>query len=117
MDLTAQNVEDLFRECLAHDGVEVDGVIGKAMLKVDGREVHIRSMLASLPSEFRSSGGGGWSFLNACLRGDGTQWTGLHQTMDRLFMLGIAAGLVHWLMPRDMWPTLPGGMPYVVIEI
>jgi hypothetical protein len=73
-------------------------------------------MLSDLPDEFQASGGGGWSFLNACMTKTGEQWTGMHPTMDKLFMLGIAAGKARWLMPRDMWSVLPGGMPYVSVN-
>ena len=30
-------------------------------------------------------------------------------------MLGMALGVVHYVMPREDWKILPGGMPYLVI--
>jgi len=36
--------------------------------------------------------------------------------LDELFQLGIAIGKVECLLPREMWPTLPGGMPYYVVN-
>ena len=63
------------------------------------------------------SEGQGSSFLNACYDRDGDLWTGDHATMEQLFVLGIAAGMVNCLMPRDMWPVLPGGMPYYSVTI
>ncbi|MBY0559834.1 hypothetical protein [Hyphomicrobium sp.] len=116
MNLTADNVEKLFAECSKPDGAQVEGVISKAVLDTTGRETEIAGMLAELPDEFQASGGGGWTFLNACDRRDGQQWTSLHATMEKLFMLGIAAGKARWLMPRDMWDVLPGGMPYVSVN-
>lgn len=116
MKLTAQNVDDLFAQCARDDGEKIHGVAGEASLSVIGYEADIAALLDQLPSEFQKSGGGGWSFLNACMDRNGGQWTGMHQTMDKLFMLGIAAGMVCWLMPRDMWEVLPGGMPYVVVS-
>ena len=74
-------------------------------------------MLSELPDEFRVSGGGGWSFLQACNDRHGTQWTGFHQAMEELFMLGMAAGLVTELLPRDLWDALPGGMPYYAVKL
>ena len=116
MNLTAQNVEKLFAECFREIGEPTEGVMGKAALDIVGHEPEIESMLAQLPNEFQRTGGGGWSFLNACMDKDGGQWTGMHLTVDKLFMLGIAAGKAKWLMPRDMWPALPGGMPYIIVN-
>ena len=116
MKLTAQNVEKLFAKCFRETGEPTEGLFGKAVLDIDGHESDIESMLAQLPNEFQRAGGGGWSFLNACMDKDGGQWTGMHQTMDKLFMLGIAAGKAKWLMPRELWSALPGGMPYVIVN-
>ena len=60
-------------------------------------------MLAQLPAEFGERAGGGWSFLNSCQRMDGTLWTGLHSIMEALLVLGLAIGLVEWLLPREHW--------------
>jgi len=30
--------------------------------------------------------------------------------------LGIASGKLSYLMPREMWKVLPGGMPYLVVS-
>ena len=116
MNLTAQNVENLFAECFRETGEPTEGVMGKAALDTTGRESEIESMLAQLPTEFQSTGGGGWTFLNACMDKDGGQWTGVQPTMDKLFMLGIAAGKAKWLLPREMWSALPGGVPYAVVN-
>jgi hypothetical protein len=35
--------------------------------------------------------------------------------MDKLFTLGFASGYAENLLPRELWPTLPGGMPYIVV--
>jgi hypothetical protein len=43
------------------------------------------------------------------------QWTDFHQTMDELVCLGTAIGKLEYLMPREMWNVLPGGMPYIVV--
>jgi len=73
----------------------------------------IVDFLDELPDEFKSSGGGGWSFLNACMDRHGNQWGG-HNHMEQLFALGIAIGKVKFLMPRKMWRSFPGGVPYVL---
>jgi hypothetical protein len=118
VELTSDNVSQTFQSCLAEDessGVVVDGVVTRASLSQSAVTAHledIRSMLSELPPEFQESSGGGWSFLNACNDRRGRQWTGLHRTMEELFLLGLAAGLVESLLPRELWGSLPGGMPY-----
>lgn len=112
MELTGENVEKVFASCLDDTADEVEGIVGKARLNVSGHEDEISSMLSQLPENFQHRKGGGWSFLNACNRADGEQWTGLHQTMEKLVMLGIASGQAAFLLPREMWDVLPGGVPY-----
>jgi hypothetical protein len=101
------------------DAVFVDGIITRFGFNAQRLEQHreeISAMLLNLPDPFMRSKGGGWSFLQACADRSGEQWTGLHQTMDQLFTLGIAIGKVAYLLPREMWSSLPGQMPYLVVE-
>lgn len=73
-------------------------------------------MLEELDPTFFTDKGGGWSFLNACNDKNGELWTGLHSVMEELFCLGMAAGFVKELLPREFWKALPGGMPYYGIS-
>lgn len=124
--LDPAQVEATFKDCLFETaeeanrrGVKVEGIVFDAMLNPAKLEEHrelITAMLMELPDQFRKSGGGGWSFLQACDDRHGNQWTGLHQTMSMLFILGEGIGMVKPQLPKDMWPILPGGMPYYVIE-
>lgn len=115
--LTPEAVEDLMRECLSPgDGKQVTGISRTFTFdetKIAENADLISELLHELPEEFMMSGGGGWSFLNACNDKHGRQWTGFHAVMEALFCLGIAASKAKWLLPRDMWSVLPGGMPYV----
>lgn len=123
MKLTLENVERIFKECLAEERtsdevVPVDGVMNGFVLKKDKLKFYreeIKGMLDILPDDFREHGGGGWSFLNLCVRKDGEQWTGSHAVMEHLVCLGIGSGKMKYLLPRQMWKVLPGGMPYVAI--
>jgi hypothetical protein len=121
--LTAERVESVFARSVAaagEPGITVSGVVHDATFMPDAIEVardEIRAMLAGLPGQFRKSAGGGWSFLNACMDRDGRQWTSLHMVMEELFMLGMAAGLVTDVTGRDLWPALPGGMPYYAVDL
>lgn len=121
--LTSETLRELMGNCLAGDTTEdniqiVEGIGAKYCFdirKMSVRRDQIKSLLAELPDEFRSKRGGGWSFLQACNDRHGVQWTGLHQEMEALFCLGIATGDAQWLLPRDTWSVLPGGMPYVSV--
>lgn len=124
MHLTAENVTNVFCDCLfskediVTDPVKVQGVrldVGFNPKKLEQNCESIEAMLNHLPSEFKKEGGGGWSFLNACLDDDGRQW-GEHRNIDELICLGQATGKVSFMMPRSMWSSLPGGMPYFVIN-
>ncbi len=115
MELTAEAVEKLFQECVSPDGEPTEGVVIKIKLDTRGREAEIGRLLMELPEEFRADKGGGWSFLNACQDRHGNQWTGLHATMEKLLMLGLASKQATILVDREMWDILPGGMPYFAV--
>jgi hypothetical protein len=115
LQLTAENVENLFEACLRDTGEQFEGIIHKAFLDTSGKEEQIDELLAQLPDEFQSWGGGGYSFLNLCLTKTGELWTGFQLTMEKLCLLGIAAGKARWSLDRTFWHVLPGGMPYFVV--
>lgn len=115
----AEKVRAIMLDCLngAEEGaLVIEGVVRKfgfSPEKIASHKEEIRELLDDMPDEFQMGKGGGWSFLNLCNDKHGEQWTGLHQTMEELIALGQAAGMAKYLMPRDMWKILPGGMPYV----
>lgn len=122
--LTAERVEAVLLDCLHREdesldgGVEAQGIINRYSFHPNRLKSHaaeIGQMLSGLPDEFWSDRGGGWSFLNACMDRNGGQWTGFHRTQEWLFVLGIATGQAAWLLPREMWSALPGGLPYVSV--
>ena len=120
--LQAERVDRIFRDCLIGDRTgkyrEVEGVMMRARFSTDKLEEHhemIAAMLACLPDNFREGRGGGWSFLNACEDRDGRQWTSLHETVDQLVVLGIGTGAVRFSLDRELWGSMPGGMPYFTI--
>jgi hypothetical protein len=124
-ELTSEHVRHVFADCLFRDGEDTTGAVmaegivitaGFHPTRLVSHSDEIRAMLAELPNAFHAGKGGGWSFLNACMTRDGEQWTGEHATMEQLFLLGMAAGLVSCLLPREMWDALPGGMPYYVVN-
>lgn len=124
--LTGSKVDTIFLDCLFKEEedktnyCEAEGIMNTVGFHPDRLETHkeeIIELLQELPDEFQKSKGGGWSFLNACNDKHGNQWTGLHQTVEQLLLLGIAIGKVKFQLPREVWSALPGGMPYLVVDI
>lgn len=131
MKLTAENVHTVLMDCLftpeevARSGGHPKMVTAQAVqlhigLHPDRLESHrsdIEAMADQLLPEFKKDIGGGSSFLNACVTADGHQW-GEHQNIDELLVLGTAIGKMAILMPndRELWQSLPGGMPYIVVN-
>lgn len=123
--LDADKVVEIFEKCLIKDDeqvdcpVQVDGVVHSAALHPERLKMfrqEIYELLLELPEAFMETGGGGMSFLQACVDKYGRQWADLHMTMEELFMLGAAIDRVYCLFPRRMWPDLPGGVPYYVVR-
>lgn len=133
MLLTSQNVNETFVKCLftedevkdlnpgetPQDAILIEGLcqkIGFNGKRIEENKKNISAMLMQLPKQFREKEGGGWSFLNACKTKDGEEWTGMHQHMEELLLLGIAAGYAKIMSPRETWKIFPGGVPYFMIK-
>jgi hypothetical protein len=114
-------VEELIKDCLngSEDGaILVNGIVrnfGFSPEKIASHKREIRELLNEMPLQFHKATGGGWSFLNLCMDKDGEQW-GEQSDCESLIVLGIAAKLASYVMPRDMWSILPGGVPYIVFD-
>lgn len=124
MELSSDNVQALLADCMGEDGnnpngITVEGVINTYWLDKAKLETHrqeLRSMIEQLPNEFLADGGGGWSFLNLCMRRDGEQWTGLHLMQERFYVMAAGLGMAKIQLPREMWSALPGSVPYMVFD-
>lgn len=84
--------------------------------RLEEKRADIMSMLEQLPDDFMAEKGGGTSLMNMPFTKDGIQW-GEQYNADNLFVLGAGLGLCKFLMPRDVWSVLPGGMPYIVVDL
>jgi len=94
----------------------VEGITAMFVFKPDRLEVHRDEallMIDQLNDNFKVGGGGGWSFLNLCMDKDENQWTGFHQAQEMLVVICMGLGLARYVLPRAMWSSFPGGMPYV----
>lgn len=128
--LTAEAVEEVFEKCLFKDDEIVNGkptvepIKGLGVIqdygfhpeRLEENRDNVLAFLGDLPTSFKETGGGGMSFLNACMDKNDHQWGG-HRNMDQLFTLGNALKLVVYPIPRSMWSILPGGMPYVTVKL
>lgn len=121
--LTSKNVHDMVTECLFKEGEDTsNAVIAESVMlkagfhpgRLEKNKMAIGEMLSQLPKPFMLATGGGWSFLNACMTESGEHW-GEHPSIDSLLALGIATDQAKILMPREMWPMFPGGLPYFVV--
>jgi hypothetical protein len=95
------------------DAIIVEGItmkLGFHAGRVEEKKPIIKELLNEMPSQFHESG---WTFLNLCQDKNGNQWADLHRTMEALVVLGIAVGMASFCFQRDLWKSLPGGVPYV----
>ena len=122
IELTPQNVEQIFMECLLtadekkDQAILSEGILLKAFFKPERLkyyESEIQHFLDQLPDEFEE----GWSFLNMCFDKNGDVWTGEHRIVEMAVLLGTASGMLSYLIPREQWSLLPGGMPYLIKKI
>lgn len=84
--------------------------------RLHARRGDIRRILEEVVQpEFRAEAGGGWTFSRFHIKRDGKVWAGPEET---LFMLYLAMGLTYakYVYPREMWETLPLGLPYITIN-
>lgn len=122
--LTAKRVQELFIDSLFKEGeptdphVEAPGVIsnfGFHPARLEAHRAEVAEMLQELRDDFQEAKGGGMSFLNMCIDRHGNHW-GEHPNMEQLCALAIGLGLGRYIFPREMWPALPGGVPYFVVS-
>jgi hypothetical protein len=72
--------------------------------------------LSEFEDGFMKGTGGGQSFLTFCQTKDGSQWGG-HKDCQNLLVLAIGLDLMGYCAPKEVWKALPGGMPYVFINL
>ena len=120
----SQSVEYIFLDCISKnqqsnlDTVYIEGVYLKVKFDIDKLNHYntdISEILENIHTNFKINIGGGWSFLNFCLDKNSEQWTDLHHIADKLLVLGLATKKISYLLPKEFWKEMPGGLPYIVI--
>lgn len=126
-------IEALFMDCLFKSEELIDGkpanglepvvaegitqTVGFHPARIEAAKPAVVEVIKRMHDNFLKSKGGGWSFLNLCNDRDDNQWANLHRTMEQFVQLAIGCGLGGYLMPREMWSIMPGGMPYVWLDL
>lgn len=125
MKLTAENVHNVFIDCLFKTGENTDnhkignGILIKVGFKPEKLIEHkedLNDFIDQIHPFFHKTVGGGWSFLNLCEDKDGNQWADLHTTVDELVCLLNATEQLSYLAPREYWRYFIGGVPYLIIN-
>lgn len=123
----SKRVREVISDCMYRDeelpedgstpeaAVVVRGIMANFGFHPERLESHmaeIRGFCNEVGVDFQKSSGGGTSFLNLCMTRDGVQW-GEHPDCEMLVALAIGTKQGGFCLPREMWGSLPGGMPYV----
>ena len=117
----ANQISMAFLQCLFREGedttknVRVEGITSIFHLhpeRLEEQRELIKACLEELPPIFKE----GYSFLKLCENKDGDQWTGMHKTCQELMVMAVGLDLMSYCLPREVWPALPGGVPYVIIN-
>lgn len=123
----ARRVEALFRDCLFRNEAEAKkfkpvlslGIItnvGFHPERLAGHADTIKALIKEVvKEEFYEDTDGGYSFLLLPIDRNENQW-GEQRNAEQLFLLAQALNLASFCLPREVWPMLPGGMPYVVFK-
>lgn len=125
MDDIAKKVQELFMSSLFPEkpddiskAVLVEGIVTKVGFdpaRLEANREKVVEILNEMPEQFHEHMGGGWTFLNLAQDKNGVLW-GQHQNMEQLVLMAMGLKLADYLMPRELWSALPGGMPYVVFK-
>lgn len=122
--IDANRINEIFYDCLYKDDEVVDGKpivpptlgagirmneVGFFPERLEKHREEIEKAVGNLPDMFKE----GHSFLNLCIDKEQRQW-GEHMNCEQLMALGTAIGKMTLLTPREFWPMLPGGMPYLM---
>jgi hypothetical protein len=121
--INSERVNSIFMDCLflkeeivdgkpIIDPIVVRGINMKYGLHPTRLENH-KEEISNLVDELSDTFDEGASFLSMCEDKTGEQWSGFHDRMEQLLVLGIATGKMEYVFDKDFWKELPGGMPYV----
>lgn len=115
--INPDQIDAIMRQVVSPSGSLVEGIVNSYRVDLEALAEHreaVRACVDQLDPAFFASKGGGASFLSLCQDADGRLWTGLHQQAEALYILAAGLGMAHFCLSRSLWPSFPGGMPYIV---
>lgn len=135
MELTSANVHKVFTFCLFREEeitgneMPLEAVVAHGLTinvglhpgRLQESFEDIKSMLSCLDSDFMketvtNEGKGGQSFLASVYDKNKVQW-GEQANAQELLILGLASNLAKYCADRSIWSSLPGGVPYFVVDL
>lgn len=84
--------------------------------RLENTRERVTNWCNELEDEFFTGKGGGSSFLNICVTKNGSVW-GEHSDCEALMCLAIGLGIMNYCIGKEFWQGLPGGMPYLKINL
>lgn len=123
IELTNENVESIFLDCLFKENELVDGqpienfcmaegVINTVCFNENRLNQH-KKEIEDLIDKILNIGQG-IPFVVMCESVEGYQWTNDHVYMEQLMLLGIGSEILIYPVGRELWNILPGGLPYII---
>ena len=124
--ISADRVNQLFSECklresdFDEDGLTCnfyigEGVQGKSVFSIPRLNEH-REELDQYISQVRGIDHAP-SFKEFFYDVDGNKWTEETVVVDMLVQLGMASNMLFFTMPKQLWPYLPEGIPFIGKQI
>jgi hypothetical protein len=108
--------EEVLNGKVPQNAVIVDGIVRNFVFHPKRLELsrdRVKHLIEEIVSDkFFKGGGEGASFLELCFDREGRQW-GEHRLAEALVCLAMGLGMAGYCLPREMWPALPGCVPYV----
>lgn len=122
--LLAARVTEICKACMFTNSedrrarIEVPGIrtagFGFHPTRLNEHAPEIRALLDELPDTFRQ-GVGGASLVDARWDRRGRDWSEHYSQIEMLLAMGLALKYVTITVPPAIWPSLPGGLPYIAI--
>jgi hypothetical protein len=125
--LNEQTINTLYTKCQFLKGEQIDYCviapcihhkicIGFSPTRISEHQSDIVDLFKQLPEAFTGTLGIGASFLDIGQNNARQMWTDSPIVMEKLVLLGIAAGATSYVHPREEWRNFERKAPYVVVH-
>lgn len=125
MNITASNMSHLtkqaFSECIFQHGnanddfIIVEGVFGNFIFNCQHLEEH-RNLITSLIAELPCNPQITFTICDIRTNRQGFTWTNDLVVCDCLVAMAIGLNLMFYSLPKNMWHSLPRGLPYILLN-